>query len=187
MNFTRFGIVLFSAAALAGLCYTVDGYGVVKHVISQLGAQNTPNNFIMIAGFIALGAGLITDGLRRFSMPLIPFIFFGFFMALAGLLAHKPLAPAVPFNNMAHQAHGILASLAGISITVGLLWQAVRAARLCSRAVAVALAVLCLVLPLCMLFFQEFQGLIQRLMYLMIFTWLWCWYPIGLATKREDE
>jgi len=184
MNPTRSGILIFAATALAGPWYTVEGYNSVSNLISQLGAQNTQKNYIMVAGFLALGIGIVVDGIRRFRKPVIPFIAFGLFMALAGLLAHKPLSPAVEYSAGAHQAHSALATLAGISITVGLLWQAVFASTYRSRALIITLAVFCLVLPLCMLAYKEYQGLIQRIMYLLIFVWLWIHFPTKIITNR---
>lgn len=184
MNSTRLGILIFTAAALAGPWYTVDEYSPVRNVISQIGAQNTPNSPIMVAGFLALGIGIVVDGVRGFSKPVIPFIAFGLFMGMAGLIAHKPISPSLAFNEFMHQAHSILATLAGISITVGLLWQALLAPIFRSRAIAITLAVLCFVLPLCMLAFQDIQGLIQRIMYLLVFIWLWTYYPCMLITKK---
>ncbi|MHC4160236.1 MAG: DUF998 domain-containing protein [Planctomycetota bacterium] len=187
MNPTRIGILIFASTALSGPWYTVKDYSSVSNLISQLGAQNTQNNYIMVAGFLALGIGIVADGIRRFRKPVLPFIAFGLFMALAGLLAHKPLSPAVEYSEGAHQAHSGLATLAGISITVGLLWQAVLAITYRSRAVIITLAVLCLALPLCMLAFQQFQGFIQRIMYLFLFAWLWINFPIEIMTKHASR
>jgi len=38
----------------------------------------------MVAGFLALGIGIVTDGVSRFSKPTIPFIAVGLFMAVRG-------------------------------------------------------------------------------------------------------
>jgi hypothetical membrane protein len=185
MNPTRIGILIFTATALAGPFYTVEGYGTVSNLISQLGAQHTQNNWIMNAGFLALGSGIVIDGIRKFNRPSIPFMAFGLFMALAGIFAHKPILPAVAYSEIAHQAHSALATLAGISITVGLIWYAVLAATIRSRAIAITLAALCLALPLCMLALQEVQGLIQRFMYLLIFAWLWVSFPFETERGRK--
>ncbi len=184
MSLTRIGIALFAATALAGPWYTVEGYSAARNLISQLGAQHTQNSLIMVAGFLALGIGIVADGIRRFSAPVLPFIAFGFFMALAGLLAHKPLSPAAAYSETAHQAHSALATLAGISITVGLLWQAVLVSTFGMRAIIITLAVLCLALPLSMLAYPELQGLIQRFMYLLLFVWLWIHYPVKIMATR---
>ena len=184
MNFTRIGILFFASAALAGPWYTVDGYSTVSNLISQLGAQKTQNNWIMVIGFLSLGCGIIVDSIRRLSRRVLPFAAFGMFMALAGIFAHKPLSPVIQYNEFAHQAHSVLATLAGVSITVGLLWYAVAAASLRSRVTAIALAGLCLALPLCMLVFPDFQGLIQRLKYLLLFSWLWICFPFEINSDR---
>ncbi len=184
MKPTRIGILLFAVATLAGPWYTVEGYSSVGNVISQLGAQNTQNNFVMVVGFLTLGIGIATDGIRKFRRPVFPFVIFGLFMALAGLLAHKPLKPAVEYSEVAHQAHSALATLAGISITVGLLWQALLATAFRSRAIITTLAMLCFALPLCMLAFQEVQGLIQRIMYLLVFAWLWVYFPGKIMANK---
>ena len=184
MNATRFGILFFASAALAGPWYTVEGYSTVSNLISQLGAQQTQNNWVMVIGFLALGCGIIADSIRRFSRRVLPFTFFGLFMALAGIFAHKPLPPVIEYNEFAHQAHSVLATLAGISITVGLLWYAAAAASIRSRITGITLAVLCFALPLCMLVFPDFQGLIQRFMYLLIFSWLWVCFPFEISSER---
>jgi hypothetical membrane protein len=174
---TRAGIVLFVLAVATGPLYTVPGYSAVGNLISELAAQNTPRNVLMSGAFVALGVGIVVDGLRHFALAQAPFIGFGFFMVLAGLFGHRPISPGVPYAEWAHTAHSALATAAGISITVAFVWQAVRQPSFVRRAVAATLAALCLVLPLAMLSFPDVQGAIQRLMYLLIFTWLWLHYP----------
>ena len=45
---TKVGIIVFALAVLLGPLYTVDEYSIVTNLVSELGAQHTPNNFIMI-------------------------------------------------------------------------------------------------------------------------------------------
>jgi len=184
---SKIGILIFSAAAIAGPWYTVEGYSTVSNLISELGAQNTQNNLVMIGGFLVLGSGIAVDGFRWFGKRMIPFIMFGLFMALAGIFAHKPMSPSSPFREVFHQIHSGLATLAGISITVGLVWQAAITANSRQRGITAILAVLCLILPLCMLAFQDFQGIIQRIMYLLIFTWIWVYYPRSILEAEQSQ
>lgn len=177
MRFTRLGIAIFAVAVVAGPLYTVPGYSAVGNLISELGAQNTPRNYLMSVAFVALGAGIVADGLRSFHRALAPFIAFGFFMALVGFFSHKPINPAVPYATWAHTAHGALATSAGIAITVGFAWQSFRQQGLSRRVVAALLAVASLALPLAMLSWPAYQGATQRLMYFLVFLWLWVYYP----------
>ena len=130
---------------------------------------------------------MVTDGNRRFNKPVLPFIAFGLFMGLAGLLSHKPISPAVSFIESVHQAHSLLASLAGISITIGLLWQVVLVSTFWSRAIIITLATLSVMLPLCMLAFQDVQGLIQHFIYFFVFIWLWADYPFTIMINKKPE
>jgi hypothetical protein len=38
-----------------------------------------------------------------------------------------------------------------------------------------------------MLAFQDIQGLIQRLMYLLMFTWIWVNYPGKIVASRSPQ
>jgi len=182
VNGTRAGIAAFAIAVVAGPAYTVPGYSHVAHVVSELAAQNTPGNVLMSIAFVALGAGIVVDGLRAFSPRLVPFVAFGAFMALAGLFGHRPIGADVPYLPWVDATHSALASAAGVSITVAMGWQALRPRPPAQRAIAAGLAVLCLALPLAMLALPAVQGAIQRAMYALVFAWLWVFHP---ARARE--
>ena len=177
MRYTRFGISLFTLAVVAGPLYTVPEYSAVRNLVSELAAQNAPRNWLMSTAFIVLGACIAADGAKRFARHLVPFMAFGLFMALAGLFGHKPINPDAAYVAWVHSAHSALATVAGVSITLALAWQAFRQPLPAQRAIAGALAVVCLALPLTMLWFPPLQGLVQRTMYALIFAWLWLNYP----------
>ena len=184
MSATRAGIVLFVLAVAAGPLYTAPGYSVVANLVSELAAQHTPRNFLMSGAFLALGAGIVFDGWRSFSRALIPFVAFGGFMALAGLFGHRPITPGVDYVEWVHAAHSALGTAAGIAITFAFAWQALSQPTPARRIVAGGLAVLCFALPLAMLSFPGAQGVIQRLMYLLVFAWLWLYYPKRVRSVR---
>lgn len=181
MNATRIGIAAFVGAVVAGPLYTVPGYSPVAHRVSELAAQNTPRHAIMAAAFVALGGAMLVDARRRPVPAIVPFAAFGLFMALAGLFGHRPITPGVGFEPWRHQLHGLLATLAGIAITLALAWQAWRAPQPGERAVAGGIALLCIALPLAMLAWPAVQGLVQRALYAALFAWLWLRYPGRIA------
>ena len=176
MTLTQAGILVFALAVIFGPLYTVDEYSVVSNLISELGAQQTQNNFIMIAAFIALGGGILFDGFKRFHVSLLPFILYGLLMAIVGLFPHKPLNPSLNFNEMCHNLHGIIASVAGTFITVGLIWQGFRTKGV-HRVICFYMAVVCIIFPAIMLSIPNYQGIIQRVMYVQVLGWLWVSYP----------
>ncbi len=177
INPTRIGIAVFVLAVVAGPVYTVSGYSSVSNLISELAAQHTQGNYFMSGAFVTLGAAIVFDGIRAFRRSLAPFIAFGFLMLLAGVFGHKPIAPGVPYSALAHSAHSALASAAGVSISVAFIWQAVREESVRRRIQAASLATVCFALPLGMLAMPAYQGVIQRLMYVVVLLWLWAYYP----------
>ena len=183
MNGTRIGIALFVFAVTTGPLYSVPAYSPVSNLISELAAQNTPGRWWMVAGFLALGAGVLADARHGLRGPRLAVAAFGLCMLLAGLAGHKPITPGVPYSVLLHQAHGVLGTLSGIAITVAFGWQAWRETVPARRRVAALLCMLGLALPLLMLALPPWQGLIQRGMYAAFFAWLWVNYPRRLAAR----
>lgn len=184
LTLTRVGIAVFALAVILGPLYTVSEYSIAGNLISELGAQHTKNNFIMIIAFVLLGAGIAIDGITSFKLALLPFILFGVAMAIVGIFPHKPIDAGLDYNSTFHSLHGMLASVAGTSITIGFIWQGILF-RGSQKMVCFYLAAVALVFPLLMLKFPHLQGIIQRLMYVQILAWLWMNYPEKLLMKRS--
>lgn len=182
MASTRIGIAAFVLAVAAGPLYTVPGYSPVSNLISELAAQHTPNGWVMSLAFVVLGGAIVADARRRPVPAIVPFAAFGSFIALAGLFGHAPITPGVAFDAALHRAHALLATLAGVSITVALAWQALRERAALRRAAAGGVALLRLALPLAMLAWPAVQGLVQRIMYTTLFVWLWASYPARIRS-----
>lgn len=177
MEITRIAIVMFVLAVVLGPLYSVGGYSAVSNVISELAAQRTPHNYIMASAFLALGAAVVAQGVSAFRRPLLPFVVFGVSFGAAGLFGHKPIVPDVPYSVWVDAAHSALATVSGVSLTVGFLWQAFVARVQWYRWLSAALALACVGMPLLMLRLPHYQGLVQRVMYLLVFAWLWVYYP----------
>jgi len=182
ITFTKIGITVFALTALCGPLYTVNDYSIVSNVISELGAQHTQNNFIIIIGFILIGGGILIDGIKHFRVSLLPFIFFGLAMSIVGLFPNKPLDSSLSFNSTYHNLHGIIAILAGTAITVGFIWHGF-ITKGKQRIICFYLAGVSLGFPILMLSFPKYQGIIQRIMYLQILGWIWIKYPITLTNQ----
>jgi hypothetical protein len=176
VTLTRVVIALFTLAVVFGPLYTVSEYSAVANLISELGAQHTQNNFIMVFAFALLGAGIVIDGMRTFRAVSLPFILFGVAMAIVGMFPHKPIDTSLIYNPTDHNIHGIIASAAGTFITIGFVWQGFRTHGR-QRIICFYMALVAIVFPLLMLNFPNLQGAVQRIMYLQILGWLWLKYP----------
>lgn len=175
--YIKIGIILFGLAIILGPLYTVENYSLLSNTISELAAQKTPNNFIAILGFIAFGSGIIIEWMRQPSKITLPFLFFGIFMILAGLLPHKPIDPSLPYSITTDQLHSLMASASGIAITIGFLWSGIRSQGAKVRVFNLYMVIICVILPLIMVATPEYQGITQRLMYFQVFIWFWFFYP----------
>jgi len=182
---TKIGIIVFLMAVLLGPIYTVDGYSNVSNAISELGAQNTSNNYIMIMGFLFVGLGIVIDGVKNYSHSSLPFIVFGACVALAGIFPHKPISEVIDYNMLAHETHKILATIAGVAITIGFIWQGVLFKKSAGKIPCYYLAAVCTGFPLLMLYVPEYQGIIQRFMYAQVFLWLWYYFPRAIVTNKH--
>ncbi len=177
MGKTQWGVLVFVAAAALGPLYTTPDYSVLSNVISELAAQNTPRNAIMAVAFVLLGTLVALDGLRPPRAPRMPFVVFGVAFAAAGLFGHKPIAQGVPYLAWVDTVHSQLATVSGIALTVGFGWQAALRGPWPQRLLAGLLALVCVGLPLLMLSWPAWQGAVQRVMYLLVFGWLFACYP----------
>lgn len=181
---TRVSIIIFAIAVLSGPLYTVGNYSHITNLISELGAQQTKNNFIMISGFMILGLGILIDSYKKISYPVIPFALFGIFMIMAGIFPHKPIDTSISFNHTFHRLHSLPATLAGISISIGFVWQGFLSSSMTQKAICFYLAIACFVFPMLMLTMSEYQGILQRLMYLQVFAWLWVMFPSRIISNK---
>lgn len=182
---TAMAVVLFALVVLLGPLYTADGYNSVSNLISELGAQETKNNYIMISGFILLGSGIIIASMKKLSYPIVPFMLFGLFMITAGIFPHKPIDTTLQYNAAFHGLHGASATFAGISITSGFIWQGVLTRDKASRILCFYLATICFAFPMLMLAVPAFQGLIQRTMYLQVLGWMMVMHPDRIMANKS--
>jgi len=182
---TRAAIALFVVVAALGPMYTARGYSPTTNVISELAAQNTPGNHFMATAFVFLGAALLYDSLKEFHLSLLPFMLFGAAFGAAGVFGHKPISEGVPYSVAFDTVHSILATASGVALTIGFVWQAIAASSSIQKGIAAALALACTTLPMLMLSFPQGQGLVQRVLYLLVFTWLWAHYPQNVHASHR--
>lgn len=177
MHPVRIGIVVFAAAVLLAPLYAAAGYHWTQHLISQLAAQQAPHHEIMSMAFIVLGVGALWSAVKRWrkcgERRAWAFAGFGLFIAGAGVFAHRPMDPGLPFDAFAHQLHGAMAALSCTCLSIGFALDAIVERGKIRRIRSATLAALCLAMPLAMLAWSQVQGAIQRAMYALVLAALW--------------
>ena len=123
MTPARVGTLVFFTIVIGPL-FTAPGYSVQSHSISELGAQTTPNSWIMNVGFVSFGIGVLPDAVMRFrSTPIgaLSFSVFGLSMILTGFFSHRPIDLSLPYDVVHDQLHTFFSGAIGTSFAVGTL------------------------------------------------------------------
>lgn len=153
--------------------FSAEGYSRVEHSLSELGAQETPNNWIMNLVFMLLGIVTVLLGtkvLRQFWLPLYLLYFFAAAMFFTGVFQHGHINEVVFFEGE-HMAHSVFSMITGTafcaySIAVSFFLKRIE------RASAILLCCLAIGLSLLMLQFDHLRGIFQRILFITAFGWL---------------
>lgn len=173
----RFGICVCVIAIIFGPLYSEPEYSFLRNSVSQLGAQNTKNNWVMVLGFITLGVTLSWEAFLLRSSKWIAFGLFGLCFALSGLLPHESWINGRESTAWMHSGHQMMANLSGFFICVAHLVFGLTSQRLIQKWISYGLSFSCILFPLAMFQFPAIMGLIQKTMYALTFIWLWWQLP----------
>lgn len=190
LSSTLLGVLVCSLLILFGPLYTTPGYSVIAHTSSDLGAQNTPYNWLMNIGFVALALGVGLDARRVWwQAPFISvmFMLFAAAMALTGVFSLRPIDPALPFDDRSHMLHSVCATIVGVCFCVGAIGYGfyTRSAR--ARLVSFAASISATLLSLGIFMMPDLEGLLQRLMFLITFSWLAIYLPRAARPEGQGK
>ncbi len=171
-------LLALSAALLAAAPVALPpAYSWIVHTTSESAAQGLQGAWIARLGFQLFGfavlwlASLNRDRWGRWGSVLLGC--FGVMMLATAAFSHRPWLPDVPFDQVEDLLHSFTATVMGLAFAIGVLVVAVArtGARLLDR-VTDAIAVLASVLlPLAMSTWPAYEGLLQRLMFLIAYAW----------------
>ncbi len=185
---TRLGVLLCGALILFGPFYTVDGYSIVSHTVSQLGAQNTPGRWWMNLGFLVLGIGVGLDARRIWwTTPFVSvfFLMFAAAVAMMAVFSSEPVDPALPSSDMWHLLHAVFATAAILCFCSGAIGYGYHRWPGPAKWIGIGVGVSAGLLWLAAFIVPEIQGALQRLMYAFIFVWLAVYLPHPLGNKSS--
>lgn len=121
-------VAYFVSVILLAHFFAPPGYDWRINTISDLASQGHTYNWIMQAGFIGFGV-LLTAGVvsyfRRFSKSyfLLLIAIYGLSILWSGIYCTAPIDPAIPYVFREAVLHSQFATLAGIALSLGILWQ----------------------------------------------------------------
>ena len=101
--------------------YSAPEYSIIRNTLSQLGAQNTPNAWIMNFTFVSLGIGSIIAGWRYFegfAFQRLFLILFGISLTLAAFFNHAPVNTLIQYKISEDGWHSYFIFTAGLTFII---------------------------------------------------------------------
>jgi len=167
-------IVMFLAIFILPF-YSAKGYSIIKYTTSQLGAQNSPNAWIMNTVFILLGISCILESwfhLKGYWVHKTLLTIFGSGLILVAFFQHAPIVDGTPYSHLEDTMHSIFSTVVGTSFTVFAFSAAYIEKTNRRRALALGVGLVAIVLSMLMFSVVDFAGLWQRIMFIISFIWL---------------
>jgi len=173
LNYPSIAILVFVFFICIAQIYSSNPYDWTRNTISDLGAQAYDKKLIMQLGFLVFGIllvlGILLQGLSWRNLPIL---IYGLCIALTGVFCTKPFFPTEHYLELESNIHSVLAKLAGIAFTLGILIQTFYASNKTEKWLHVLFFTLVISLSASFGLFKTYQGILQRLLYLTSFIWL---------------
>jgi hypothetical membrane protein len=165
--------ILFILIIAVAHLSAAKNYYWTRNTISDLGAQGYSRKYIMQFGFLAFGL-ILTSGIvgNGFAWRTAPIFIYGLCVALTGVFCTKPFFYVANYSEMQATVHSLLAQIAGIMFTIGIMMQLFYVKEASEKGIHLVFLLLVLGLSVSFGLVRNYQGLVQRLLYLVSFIWL---------------
>lgn len=157
--------------------YSLKDYTILKNTTSHLGAQNTPNSWIMNVTFISLALTSIWVGwkfLGKYWFQKISLLIFGIALSMTAIFQHAPIDPALEFSIQEDKMHSFFANITGFSFSAFAVSLGFVTKRKKHRILAFTVTVLAPLLS-ALMFYKPTEGLMgiwQRCIFIGMFGWM---------------
>jgi hypothetical membrane protein len=154
---------------------SVPEYSLISNTLSQLGAQNTPNAWIMNFTFVSLGTASIIAGwkyFKGFAFQRLFLILFGISVTLAAFFNHAPLNPFAQFRISEDGWHSYFIFTAGMTFVILTVSSSFILVNRKDRLLATAAGASVIILSIMMTEVPYIKGVWQRLFFIISFGWM---------------
>ena len=155
--------------------YSTPEYSIVSNTLSQLGAQNTPNAWIMNFTFVSLGIGSIFAGWRYFdgfAFQRLFLILYGTSLTLAAFFNHAPVNTLIQYNISEDGWHSYFIFTAVLTFIILSVSSAFIPEKKTDRLLAIFTGVTVLFLSILISKATQTAGVWQRLSFIISFGWM---------------
>lgn len=155
--------------------FSTAGYSIIANTTSELGAQNTPNAWIMNITFGLLGLACIIEGsiyLKSSRMHQFLLFLFGVSLILTALYHHAPIHQIMSYDIYEDKVHSVFASMVGFSFSLFSFSAIFIEETNSRRLIALSIGFLTTFLSILMGTLPAYAGIWQRLIFIVSFSWI---------------
>jgi hypothetical membrane protein len=155
--------------------YSTPEYSIIRNTLSQLGAQNAPNAWIMNFTFMSLGIGSIIAGWRYFegfAFQRLFLILSGISLTLAAFFNHAPVNTLIQYKISEDGWHSYFMFTTGLTFVILTVSTAFILEKQTDRLLTTAAGVSVIFLSVLMSEAAGMAGVWQRLFFIISFGWM---------------
>ncbi len=156
--------------------FSFKDYSIIRNSISELGAQNVPNNWIMNSSIMLMSLSIIALGFKSLKTNILQIVFlliFSFSFLLTGIFEMAGLDYKVYRYNYTYDAlHSLFSLLTGIAFCVFCILLIFILKEVKHKIQSITMCTLAMVLTFLIFIYPEYRGLFQRLLFVSAFSWL---------------
>ena len=188
MKFNALSVLFIVIVILIAHILAPEAYDWKRNTISELAAQGYRHKWIMQIGFIGFGVllsvGVLQNSLRNYRFRQFPLLIYAIGILLAGIFCTRPFVDGIPYSEVEERLHSSFASIAGFALSAAMLLHFLTDH---SRRRIIHAISLILVLGLSIAFglVSSYAGIVQRILYLVGFSWLIFIYNSPISSPEE--
>ena len=181
-NLFLIAVLYFVAVIVLAHFFVPPIYDWTQNTISDLASQGHTYKWIMQAGFIGFGSFLTASSVyyfwqnkKRYFLWLVAG--YGFSILITGFFCAAAIDPSIEYSLQEASIHSMFATIAGMCMSLGILWQVITSSTPRERWMRILFLVL--VMGISALFglaenhmLEIGKGIVQRALYLAGLAWL---------------
>lgn len=172
-NYNIISTAILVLAIVVAHIFSSNNYDWTKNTISDLGSQGYDKKLIIQFGFLAFGltlsAGILANDLIWRTTPIL---IYGLCVGLTSIFCTKPFFPQDNYSVTQASIHSASAQIAGASFTFGIVLQLFYSTAKSEKWIHFVFFILVVGLSASFGLLKNYQGIAQRLLYLISFIWL---------------
>ena len=179
--------ILFLTVTFGLPFFSFKGYSIISNTTSHLAAQGSPFAWLMDIVFICLGTmAILINYTTRVRYHQVIGSIFGISLIMTAFFPHAPLVEHVPINLLYDEIHSVFASITGFSFTLLSVGHAVMS-RGKQQIGGFVMATIAILISLGMMIFPSFMGILQRIMFISAFGWLFFYMKPPLQNQNSKK